>query len=219
MNAFAEQPEKAKKKREGKEWERQLRDGFRAADLVTVGLDDIGQQMFVPGSPRRTPRRIGDRVVCFRGRWLLMEAKECAQGFLARERFSADAEEALYKTTRDRGLAVVAIRYRPEGSRTWDGYFVHYADLMEAIRATGTKRLRLDKGIPRCFVPLGRKRIGEDRYWDVVAGIERLIEMKSPPPYHLDPEQEIGRRAKAEAKKQKRIAEAEARRPREECPF
>jgi hypothetical protein len=219
-----EPPEpKKKKKKAGKEWERQVRDAVRTSGLFSIGLDDIGQQTFVPGMPRRVPKRPGDRVVCYRGAFLLLEAKECELNVLVRDRFSADCEEALYAVTRDQGLAIVAIRHRQANGRNWEAWLVHYADLMDAIRQTGTKRLRLDKGVPACFVPMTRQSFDGERHWDVRTALETLIAQGAPRCYHLDPEQELGRRAKAEAKKIKAKADREqqatAKRPKEDPPF
>lgn len=210
---------KAKKKKAGKVWERQLRDACNAAGLFSIGLDNVGQQTFGPEGHRPTPKRAGERVVCYRGAFLLLEAKECEKYYFDRMRFSAEQEEALYSVTRDQGLAIVALRHRMANGRNWEAWVVHYADLVAAIRATGTKRLRFDKPIPASFVKLERATINGERHWNIRAAIEALVAQGAPHNYHLDPEQELGRRAKAEAKKAAAKAKQEANRPKEEAPF
>jgi hypothetical protein len=181
----------------GKEWEREVRAALLAMDplIMEHGFDNVGQvftkreegQEAPP--PRYVPKRPADRVVCWRGHFLLLEAKECRGNTLPRSYFTPTEEESLWKTTRGNGLAIVVVRHlveeTPDGP-VWEAWACHYATLIQAMRDENRKSLRIDTPPPFAVV-LERGKVGRKTTWVLADCLARLRAMGVPKPYKEPP--------------------------------
>ena len=188
----------------GKEWEKDVRAALIAMDplIMEHGFDNIGyrgqggagedaaggEEKKAGGFNRLSPRP-ADRVVCWRGHFVLLEAKECRGDTLPRNYFRPSEEEALWKTTRGNGLAIVMVRHlvaeTPDGP-LWEAWACHYATLIQAMRDEGRKSLRIDTPPPFAVV-LERGKVGKKTTWVLADCLARLRAMGVPKPYKEPP--------------------------------
>lgn len=187
---------------DGKDWEKTIGEACKAHDLYAINPNNIGQRAFGEAAKNmRQAERGFDRLVCYRGFWVMVEAKDCQEYRLQRKALKPSEEEALYATTRAGGLAVVAIRQRtPAGVRAW---VCHYADLVQRMRDLGQSQLEF-RAVPEFFVPLRFAKVGRGRklHPDLPTAFDALRAQGPPYPYHLDPEQELKTRAKRKAQRE-----------------
>lgn len=201
----------ARRRKMGLEWQDKVRDAIAVVCRFSHNPNNTGGGF--GGGKATTP---GDRIACYRGRLVLVEAKDVAWSAQAslnrfeRKDFRFSEEEALWQVTADGGLAVVAIRWKhPDGDRAW---LCHYADLVHWMRLRGEVQVRLDQ--PQAFfVPMIRRRFkGHGERWDIGSALEALREQGCPEPFELQPNDELADQiAAAKQRKKDRKAKDAAR--------
>lgn len=207
--------EKAKRRRNGSEWQDQIRDAVAVISNFSFNPNNQGA-----GYGQAMAEKPGDRIACYHGLLMLIEAKDYEwskdawRNRLEREDFRFSEEQALWEVTCDGGLALVAIRLKldpaePAHDQAW---LCHYADLVGHMRARGEVQVRLDRERPEFLVPIFRRHLkGHGERWDLKPAIEGLLRFVRFP-HPQSPKVELKEQIAAAKAKKKAAREAKVAR-------
>lgn len=206
---------KAKRRRNGLEWQDQIRDAVAVISHFSFNPNNQGA-----GYGQAMAEKPGDRIACYKGALLLIEAKDYERhekdyrNRLERKDFRFSEEQALWEVTADGNLAIVAIRWKPDvdDPAQDQAWLCHYADLVGYMRRRGEVQLRFDRALPAFLVQLNRRHLkGHGERWELAPALDELRRVL-PSPHTQPPKAELKEQIAAAKAKKKAAREAKAAR-------
>lgn len=154
-------------KGKGKEWEDQLKSSIKRVSNWTYNFNNIAQ------------KRPADRIHCWKGRSVLIEAKESHGTNISFSQVEQHQEQHLYLHAKDGGLSLVAVCQALSNHRR--AWLCHYSDFAYLKENLGRKSLPFSD-MPPQLVELERTETpGMGRHWDMETALTTLAAMTPAP--------------------------------------
>lgn len=175
-------------KGKGKTWEDQVLAAIKQISTWKHNFNNVGVQTYNPKQKASLKaKRPADFITCYKGRSVLIEAKDVHAGRINFSALKVHQAQHLHRHTQAGGLSLVAIRH-VDGNKS-RAYLCHYADFAHLARYLSRKSINL-KEENSALVEIFRADFPNyGRAWDLAPALEKLKKVDPAPLHRFSPVQ------------------------------